>query len=627
MQDLKQKIYRILRPFLIEPTRINVPGRERNCISFLDPLKIVQIWLSKREIFDQVVAVNNIIRPYILDESLVFTLGGCQMWNFPELIKSSIRARSFWTDRLPQDPRKTLFLHFGLYFDHFSAGIRKVGILNLRILDLDATAAERLPTYFPLALFEALDTTKGFKDELMLVFASLQPLLERLAQGIEFIDSAGNFYAVYSTISMVFGDIPAIYQMLGMKISSTSYHPCIWCFMRYFAETPANLRCRLACTGPLMSTFPPKTMQQYLYAYQNLALDESSRLMSIKKFSPLIAFPAISLPESITIDFMHTDIMGQVVKHLEIVLDFYVLGPETVANINRLFGKLCRVNKESTKFKLNRNFSNLKSFPAFSILKLLLWSSYIFDNAQGNWVAYLPHRELFEKRVKFCKMLLKKHFDEPEILLLESKADEIHRQCCAAYPDFCTLKTHLSSKHYGALIRRFGAPYLYYCFRAESLNKGLKVGFRNANGVNTANSALKRELCMKVMDLIRGWDEFLPNGNEAVPLSCYGILRKGSFVVPVRSRFNIHCTIYKVLSFRNVEADIIVTLLKCPIRFVNGRDEYFIDPDNEREEVQMGFGNLVSVDMGPSVGSTLVVVCSTLATGSFGPFRDLTLIQ
>jgi hypothetical protein len=195
--------------------------------------------------------VNERLKPFILDDGLQFTSGGSQIYDFPGLVDSSRQAHPFWDHLRRQEDAadNLLFVHFGLYFDHFSAEKRKVRVLNLRLLTIDSTAAERLPCYYPLAMFETLasTSTEVYGDELAIVLSRLQPLFEKLARGIIFKRSGPVFYRVVGTVSMLFADIPAIYQLIGLKVSSTSLHPCIWCGLRYFSGELGGHRCRLRC--------------------------------------------------------------------------------------------------------------------------------------------------------------------------------------------------------------------------------------------------------------------------------------------------------------------------------------------------------------------------------------------
>ena len=166
-----------------------------------------------------------------------------------------------------------------------------------------------------------------------------------LAKGVS-IKGPGGSKIVFCVVSHLLGDIPALREGLNLNVPASCNYPCIFCHVRNYRSPPALGRCSYACgTSP---EFLRKTSQEYEMAYQNPGRANLSMALSCKSTAGpgseaprlLHGLPGVSIPESVAVDLLHTEFLGESLRHLK----FYL--KKLVVSTGLRDAVLCKKNRQ-----------------------------------------------------------------------------------------------------------------------------------------------------------------------------------------------------------------------------------------------------------------------------------------
>jgi hypothetical protein len=314
-------------------------------------------------------------------------------------------------------------------------------------------------------------------------------------------------------------------------------------------------RCCFRCESnePML----PKTAEDYRealshpgssYSQEEMAFE--SRQLAAGQISygsdrRLVKFPGVELPHSAVHDYMHVEFLGESRKHLKIFLG--VILPHTgldekvfCARISGYLKNLMKINKDSCHSTISA-IKKLDHLPAYSILRLVCWSWYIFTNAFPAILEIrelLPHLRCWIHRVMLVKACTARKFTTDSLEALDSISHDLSVSCCSLYPKFCSLKSHIIKFHLRQMIETLGPLRLTWCFKPENFNYLVKQLFVNTNNRETHSVMLERFLVAKLAEDFlarRGRHSFVTG--EVKKLTAYGIIKKGTYVIKTGERF------------------------------------------------------------------------------------------
>lgn len=318
---VQQKCRSILGKLILSVQTISVqdPGK-KDQIAYIDPTEIVELWLSQGEVLDKLIQVNAILSHNHFSatnparEALAAgtNVSMSEIWHSTEYFDAVQRTRCYWQSNLPTVPTVTvLFLHLGVFLDTYQVGERKSQwIVTINLLGAGRKLAGKYNLCRPVAIFKG----EGRKLELGAVFDRLGKDLRELAKGVEFQSSSGTIYRAFIVVSHLMGDIPALREGLCLNIPSSCKYPCAFCRIRNYRTRPPNSRCSYACGQD--DNLSLKTSQEYKDAFTDPP--HAPEHMSISQKAPddfwnhqlLRVLPGVSIPESVSIDFLHTEFLG-----------------------------------------------------------------------------------------------------------------------------------------------------------------------------------------------------------------------------------------------------------------------------------------------------------------------------
>ena len=336
---VEQKCRRILGKLILSVPTVSIqdPGK-KDQVAYIDPTEMVELWLSQEEILDKLVQVNAIFahshcsgtNPAREALAAGTNVRMSEIWHATEYFDAVQRTRYYWEPNLPTTPTVTaLFLHLGVFLDTYQVGERKSQwIVTINLLGAGRKLAGKYNLGKPVAIFKG----EGRKLELGAVFTRLGNGLRELAKGVEFQSPSGALYRVFVVVSHLMGDIPALREGLCLNIPSSCKYPCVFCRIRNHRTRPPNSRCSYACGQD--ADFPLKTVQDYEDAFAGP--QHAPDYMSISQKVPdalcnhqlLRGLPGVSIPESVSIDFLHTEFLGESLRHARIYLKALVAATE-----------------------------------------------------------------------------------------------------------------------------------------------------------------------------------------------------------------------------------------------------------------------------------------------------------
>lgn len=552
VSKLRDKCRRILGSRVPTVTTVAVPDPEKlDEVAYVVPSKVIELWLSRRDVLEKLIVVNGGLLQHHLDarnpvrEALA--AGGdwefSEVWHASEYFDSVQRTRDFWHPNLPSNPEtRAFFLHLGVFMDGYTVGNRQSQwIVALNLLGAGRRLAGKHNLSQPVAIFKS----EGQNLELGSVFGQLRTDLEELASGFDFQYEQGAICRGFVVVSHLMGDISALRTGLCLKIPASCKYPCVFCRAHnHHRPLPPGSRCPYSC-GLLPQNFARKTSEEYDQAFRNAGDTANSEFehmaVSTKRsnasfgFKFLRGLPGSSVPESVSIDLMHTEFLGETLRHLGLYFRGLVTKtriPEAAfcSRISDAFRAMLQLNGIAARYEFP-DLARLHTLLAFSLLKLVSWLPQVLFNAGISTAAMeADEQAAIVLRVKAIKLATQYALSVAQVRSLGSAYMQLATRCCQVYPEFCVLKSHLLSEHLEEVVIRLGPPRLYWCFRQEGLITPLKDHYLNLNNRAVSKSVVERwQLC----HVLQSFCQSRSLGVESMPrsvASLYGNIFPGRLV-------------------------------------------------------------------------------------------------
>ena len=522
VKRIRSKCRALLGPILAPQTTLAAQGEAVSNIAFLEPKDIVLSWLSLPEVLSALVetnlahrdaflsGVNPVAALYAAGRSLTIS----ETWHGTEYFDSVFRARRFWGPSVAHG-QPFLAVHLGLFYDSFEArGKQSHSVLILSLMGVKKSLADRRDLHMPIALH---DGSKAV-DPLDHVMNKLRPLMEDLARGFRFVARDGQSYHVFCVTSHVYGDIPAIRKLAGLKGAQCLF-PCPYCLVGadYGRSRPG---CTFQCHSRALLAAgdgdrqPAKTAGMYAEAFaapfapqsrDAMALAYDVRSGGLPPYSgaerALRHFPGVELPGSLCMDLMHNEFLGDCRRHLALLTAKIstVMGladRELTGRISLYFGEIQKLNKSHVRYKFVDSAAYYY-LTAASIKKLVTWSIPILGLAQVPFQhpELREHLTVWNLRVVAIKLLSKRSLTPEDMHRLGNIGARLGRECCTLYSRFCAIKSHLLT-HVVEVAKRLGPFTHYWSFRCESKIGGLKALYANTNGQSVVETVFDRACLM-----------------------------------------------------------------------------------------------------------------------------------
>ena len=510
--------------------------------AYVPPEAIVSYWLSNTKIQSTLDTVyRKFIVPWIRSGETQMPLnGGSNCWNSLAFWQSLGRARSFWEPRYLEaisNGVHPIFIELGLFFDWFGflgSARPKNALLMLELLNVEQSRVERLPTLMPLALFFRRNDANPEVDENLVeyVLAYLQPTFIRLARGLD-LNSSGNCFRVFCFTGELKADIPAMQEILGLKQSSRSYHPCPSCKVRHTVQSqPAE---EVRCVFDHSAAIEPKTPAEYSIAYSGEPRELSSVIYSVKRQTSLMNFPGFSIPSSVAMDLMHVMFLGEAKKLVQEILDSFMMPidpagcKEVWGEISSTFERLLKLNGVCGWSKLTC-LNDLKKLKAHDTYKFLVWSKEIFA-CSGVLLDFLPQhtKDFWSEFLRLNGLLCQYSLSEEDLLEIARLSESYSATLCSHFPGLCSLKSHMML-HFREQPRLFGPPRRVWNFRCEGSIGTIKKFFENVNNTSVPTSILGRVVELAFLETVleegdlpieRGTSRSIPGKFGSIKVGCY----------------------------------------------------------------------------------------------------------
>lgn len=492
----------------VQTIEVSDPDKQDQ-IAYVEPAKLLESWLGVHSVLEKLALQTQRFREYhlsgrnpileALDSDVHHEFG--EVWDSVEYFASVQRARHFWVPNFPQDPdTQPVFVHFGFFLDKYTVGSRRsqwLFLLNLLGAGRKLVGEHNLCK--PVAIFRP----EKLELEMPAVFARLSLDLAELAKGASIEGPGGIRYQVFCVVSHLLGDIPALREGLNLNVPASCNYPCIFCHVRNYRSPPALGRCSYACG--ISPEFARKAPEEYQIAYQNPGRANLSMALSCKSTAGpgseaprlLHGLPGVSIPDSVAVDLLHTEFLGESLRHLKFYLKKLVVsaGLRDAAlckKIGKGFHKILKANKITARWEF-KDIKHLYTLHGYSTMKLLSWFPWVLS-ASGISTEGLEaaHQEALELRVRAVNLATQFTMTIEEVEILQTLYKELTLKCCLLYPNFCVLKTHLLAVHLKELILRLGVLRLVWCFRQEGFIRPLKKNYLNVNNRSISKSVTAR---------------------------------------------------------------------------------------------------------------------------------------
>ena len=570
VKRIQSKSRRLLGPVLKPEVFMAERLESSQPVAFLNPADVVVSWLSLPEVLDALVRRSaESLHHFVAGTNPIqsaYASGSCptiaETWHGTEYYDSVARARPFWEPRY-QAGQNCLFVHLGFFFDSFQAIERiSTGVIIMSLMGVSKALADKLDLHLPLCLFREDNDV----DPLEAALARLRPQMEQLARGLDFTAKGGRQYRVFCVTSHLYGDIPAVREVAGLK-GGNCFYPCPYCLLQgHYGH--ANEECVYRCASRAGSvlppnalvgvTFPPKTETMYQEAFADPFCDDSTRRMALWA-SPSNAndplprrtgaakhfrlFPGVSFPNSLCTDLMHNEFLGESKAHLGLLLGrvaaaMGISGEELACRLSAKFGVLQTLNRSYVRFEF-WNLKGVNYMSAAAVKKLVIWSMHLFRLAEVplDDVSLAPHLQAWELRVATVSRLSRRVFTPAELRDLTHSLRELSQMCCTLYTRFCSIKTHLMKNHAVEIIKRLGPMTHYWSFRAESKIGHIKGLYQNSNGHAVTQSIFSRVALSTALQRVLGYLDVTPfashrpkvsPGEYGIPVANVFVLRRGA---------------------------------------------------------------------------------------------------
>lgn len=556
----------ILKPKVFTASRLE----SSQPVAVLDPADAVASWLSLPEVLSALEQRSAASLGHFLAGTnpiqIAYASGDhptvAETWHGTEYYDSVARARPFWEPRYVAD-RSCLFVHLGFFFDGFQAIERdKTGLIIMSLMGVSKVLADRLDLHLPLCLFREDKVVDPLEATLM----RLKLQMEQLARGLDFTAKDGRQYRVFCVTSHLYGDIPAVREVAGLKRGNPNY-PCPYCLL-CADHTRSNEECVYRCAsraGPAQPpsglvgvTFSPKTSAMYQQAFDAPFATSSTEQMCLWAGPPNPAdppsrrtgaakhfrlFPGVSFPESLATDLMHNEFLGQSKTHLRLLLEriataMEISEQELASRLSAKFGVVQKLNRSYVRFGF-WDLNGVNYLSAAAVKKLVFWSMHLFRLIQVplDDISLAPHLQAWQLRVATVSRLCRRSFTPAELRVLRHSLQELNQMCCTLYTRFCSIKTHLMKNHAVEIIKRLGPMTHYWSFRAESKIGKIKGIYANTNGHAVVESIFARAGLNIALQRILSYlgttpfDDYQPRvspGEYGIPVAGTFALRRGA---------------------------------------------------------------------------------------------------
>ena len=477
----------------------------------VNPCDAISMWLSSanilmslQEVFEQQMKpwINSNMEMVMRREHLG------NVWNSQNYWDSWRATRSLWWDSYQAVAGDVgvvkIFIQLGIFFDWFAFPTSRRpghGVIYLELLNIPQSKKEIYPTLLPLALFSCSGKSDSTGRKVVdCIINAILPQIQQLVRGMD-VTIRKNRFRVFAQISEIRGDLPAIQELIGLKESASSYHPCFFCQIRHYVDQ--NRRC--CFYGNEIVDTTSKTAADYAIAYEASGEEHSQRVFSIKRRPSIIDVPGVRVPDSITIDIMHLLFLGEVKKHLRAFME-PLLSKLKPQQRNDLFDgvserfKVHLAANGCTGWHTIRNLDDLVSLKAHETFKFALWSEEVLLVDQ----LFTQDQEglrLWKERVRLVQLLCQYTLNEVEADEIKTLARSLSNECCRQYPKFCSLKTHLHT-HIPEVLVSHGCFRRTWNFRCEGFIAYMKALFANTNNRSVPVSILKRAADMIAMEFL-----------------------------------------------------------------------------------------------------------------------------
>lgn len=617
----------ILNPEMVVATRIGISQP----IAFLDPGDIVASWLSLPDVLNALVERNAIdeenfaIGRNPIRES--YANGSpptiSEVWHGTEYYDSVSRAHEYWGPRYRLGGNR-IFVHLGFFFDSFTViSHRSHSILLLSLMGVSKCLSDRLDLHMPICLFK--EEKKA--DPLECILKTLRPRLESLARGFKFVAKDGQEYVIFCVTSHLYGDIPAIREVVGLKGNNCLYQ-CPYCLIKAHYEG-SNEQCLYKCYSRMVAGLPAeatarevfgeKDEEMYRHAFLNPELEYSCEEMALGRWSQKNGpqqvqcwgankqfrhFPGVSIPNSLCTDLMHNEFLGDTKKHLSKLLGLIaetmeIPQEELARRISSKFGEIQLLNRSYVRY----DFLHLKDvtfLTAAAAKKLITWSMAIFRLVQvpQDHPSLRQEMKVWESRVETVKLLCKRRLTPEDLQTLTRSLRDLNQSCCITYPRFCTIKTHLMQEHAVEIIKRQGPMPHFWSFRAESKIGRIKRLFVNSNGQSVVETIFGRLALMAAIHRVLEYNSITPLAEYRPRMSPgeYGIFARNSFALARGETFAAVLTIRKIVVSPTSEAALVAS---APLFSTRDRNVLLVSGQWTEARQEIPVSDLLPVDLVP----------------------------
>lgn len=513
-------------------------------IAVIRPVEIITFWLADCRILESLSGFQrSAVVPYLRDGSRPNPQYLCNCWDGTAFFQALERSRVHWQDgyqALEGTGTIPIFMSVGHFFDHFTNAngtrTRKQGILSLELLNLPEDRRVDSEVMVPMALFQKRKSGTNIETSGPdAVYRALAENFLALSRGVDF--ALGTIrYRIFVLTSEVKGDLPALQEMLGLKISSNSTYPCTECFIKRGSQlsTGGTPRCNFLCEEQHHAA-EPKTQEGFQNAYGNLGDPDTLLRYSVKRRPIFIGLPGFSVVDGLALDMMHLAFLGDAKRHLKRMVAKFLRRKSAeekarlFEKLSRAFGKTMKLNKVNG-FHSFRNLDELNKLKAHETMKFIIWSPVVFHIARWRFRdGNSPDFALWMSRVAVVKLLSSHTLRSVDVEELARRSEMVVRDCCTRYAGYCTLKTHLHM-HLLSQVRRFGPPRRTWSFRAEGQIGKLKRHNRNTNYRRMPKRTLERySMVLGIKLLFKSQNLDIDDGPQTSIPGLYGSLRKGIF--------------------------------------------------------------------------------------------------
>lgn len=322
-------------------------------------------------------------------------------------------------------------------------------------------------------------------------------------------------------LSHVFlGDTPALKTMCGYSpsISATCYvtRPCMVCDVKVEdlrrSIPDASLRGEVRSLQPLLHLY--RCNNKLTGAPTAAWIREAMKQLGYVYFPEFLRLTDQPRPDLLSIDSMHAQLKGALLKHFILFIDILTSGDGSKSvtshsvwrQISQEFSRYCKDNKISAftnfaskkQFKLRMTANSMKELSRVAaeiLVNLQLVKMSPVTNSATSYRTWKKHLRAYEYwciHATVCHILEQHQIAVIELNALESLIPRLLAYFEADFPaDFVTINIHYYL-HMVDQVRRLGPMRIVSNHSREMLIKSLKPFYRNTNNKQTETSVFNR---------------------------------------------------------------------------------------------------------------------------------------